>query len=161
MVVIKALGAISKIVGDKPTVAEEKNGTIQVVDEGRVMCFTIGPGSLQAMVKGLAGQVKKGRIVRGTPEPDVEQCFDVDLLKKALSVFPAKTTVRIGVTPYAEGDVGLLHIRGSTLPSFNGEVLNVFLCKAIEEPEADGSRPSDRLVLTTEDMMDDMIIEER
>ena len=146
--VIKALGAISKIVGDKPRVGEGRNGVIQVMDKKRVMCFTIGPGSLQAMVKGLAGQVEKGHIIQGAPEPDVELCFDVDLLRKALSAFPAKTTVRIGVDPYTEGGVGLLYIRGSTLPNFNGEALNVFLCGVSEEPEADGSRPSDRVVLT-------------
>ena len=140
--VIKALGAISKIVGDKPRVGEGRNGVIQVMDKKRVMCFTIGPGSLQAMVKGLAGQVEKGHIIQGAPEPDVELCFDVDLLRKALSAFPAKTTVRIGVVPH------LLYIRGSTLPSFDGDVLNVILCGVTEEPEADGSRPSDRLVLT-------------
>lgn len=146
--VIKALGAISKIVGDKPTVKEERNGTIQVMDKKGVMCFTIGPGSLQAMVKGLAGQVEKGHIIRGSLNPDVELCFDVGLLRKALSAFPAKTTVRIGVDPYAEGALGLLYIRGNTLPNSNGEALNVFICNVIEEHEADGSRPSDRLVLT-------------
>jgi len=139
--VIKALGAISKIVGDKPTVTEERNGTIQVLDKKSVMCFTIGPGSLQAMVKGLAGQVEEGHIIRKIPEPDAELCFDVDLVRKALSAFPAKTTVRIGVDPF-------LYIRGSTLPDFNGEVLNVFLSRVIEEPEEDGSRTSDRVVLT-------------
>ena len=148
--VIKALGAISKIVGDKPTVKEGGNGTIQVMDKKSVMCFTIGPGSLQAMVKGLAGQVEKGHIIRGALNPDVELCFDVDLLKKALSAFPAKTTVRMGVDPYAEGTLGLLHIRGSTRPNFDGEALNVVLCRVIEELEADGSRPSDRVVLTEE-----------
>ena len=109
----------------------------------------------------MAGKVEKGLIIWRTPEPEVAMCFDADLLKKALSVFPAKTTVRIGVTPYAEADNGLLYIRGSTLPNFNGEALNVILCRVTEEPEADGSLPSDRLVLTTEDMMDDLIIEER
>lgn len=141
MAVIKALGAISKIVGDKPTVTEERNGTIQVLDKKRVMCFTIGPGSLQAMVKGLAGQIKEGHIIREDPHPDTELCFDVDLLRKTLSVFPAKTTVRIGVAPF-------LYIRGSTMPDFDGEVLNAFLARVVEEPEADGSRPSNRLVLT-------------
>ena len=145
MAVIKALGAISKIVGDKPSVKEERNGTIQVADKKGLMCFTIGPGSLQAMVKGLAGQVEEGHIIQGAPEPDVELCFDVDLLRKALSAFPTKTTVRIGVVPH------LLYIRGSTLPTFDGEALNVILCGIIEEPEADGSRPSDRVVLTNEE----------
>jgi len=148
--VIKALGAISKIVGDKPTVKEGGNGTIQVLDMKSVMCFTIGPGSLQTLVKGLAGQVEKGHIIRGTPEPDVELCFDVDLLRKALSAFPAKTTARLGVAPLAGGSCGLLYIRGSILPQFNGEALNVILSGVIEEPEADGSLPSDRVVLTRE-----------
>ena len=146
--IIKALGAISKIVGDKPTVKEERDGSIQVVDKASVMCFTIGPGSLQAMVKGLAGQVEKGRIIRGTPEPDEEVCFDANLLRKALSAYPAKTTVRIGIAAPAGGGHGLLYIRGSTLPNFDGEALNVILSPVIEEPEADGSRPSDRVVLT-------------
>ena len=146
--VIKALGAISKIVGDKPTVKEERDGTIQVVDKASVMCFTIGPGSLQTMVKGLAGQVEKGRIIRGTPEPDEEVCFDANLLRKALSAFPAKTTVRIGIAAPAGGGHGLLYIRGSTQPNFDGEALNVILSPVIEEPEADGARPSDRVVLT-------------
>ena len=154
--VIKMLGAISKIVGDKPTVKAGRNGALQVLDKGRTMCFTIGPGSVQAMVKGLAGQVEKGRIIRGTPEPDEEVCFDVDLLKKALSAFPAKTTVRIGCVPHGGEDQGLLHIRGSTQPNFNGEALNVVLCCVVEEPEADGSRPSDRVVLTK----DALVIEE-
>ena len=148
--IIKALGAISKIVGDKPTVKEGGKGTIQVMDKKSVMCFTIGPGSLQAMVKGLAGQVEEGHIIRRTPNPDVEICFDADLLRKALSAFPAKTTVRIGIATDAEGTPGLLHIRGSTRPNFDGEALNVVLCRVIEELEADGSRPSDRVVLTEE-----------
>ena len=148
--VIKALGAISKIVGDKPTVKEGRNGTIQVMDKKSVMCFTIGPGTLQALVKGLAGQVEKGHITLESLNQDAEMCFDVDLLKKALSAFPAKTTVRMGFNADAERTIGLLHIRGSTLPNFNGEVLNVVVCRVIEELEADGSRPSDKLVLTEE-----------
>ena len=143
--VIKTLGAISKIVGDKPTVTETRNGTVQVVDKETVMCFTIGPGSLQAMLKGLAGQGER-RIIQ-LPEPDAEMCFDANLLKKALSVFPAKTTVRVGLTPTG-GDHGLLYIRGSTRPHFDGEALNVVLTGVVEEPEADGSRPSDKVVLT-------------
>ena len=146
--VIKALGAISKIVGDKPAVAEAGDGTIQVVDKDNVMCFTIGPGSLQALMNGLAGRIKLGRFIRGTPEPDVEMCFNVDLLRKALSALPAKTTVRIGVAPLAMGTSGLLYIRGSTQPEFGGETINVVLSGVIEEPELDGSRPSDKLVLT-------------
>ena len=150
--VIKALGAISKVVGDKPAVAEAGDGTIQVVDKDKVMCFTIGPGSLQALMKGLAGKIEQGRFIRGTPEPDVEMCFDVDLLRKALTAFPAKTTVRIGVAPLAIGTCGLLYIRGSTQPQFGGETLNVVFSGVIEEPEADGSRPSDKLVLTTDEV---------
>lgn len=151
MTVIKALGAISKIVGDKPAVKEGGNGTIQVMDKKSVMGITIGPGTLQALVKGLAGQVEKGRIILGSPNLDAEMCFDVDLLRKALSAFPPKTTVRMGVDPYTEGGLGLLHIRGSTLPRFNGEVINVILCGLIEDHEADGSRPSDKVILTTEE----------
>ena len=146
--VIKALGAISRIVGDKPRVGEGRNGTVQVLDKKNVMCFTIGPGSLQAMVKGLVGQVEEGHIIRGIPEPDVEICFDADLLRKALSAFPAKTTVRMGIALHAGGASGVLYIRGSTLPNFVGEAFNVILCGVIDEPEADGSRPSDRVVLT-------------
>ena len=153
--VIKTLGAISKIVGDKPTVKAGRNGVLQVLNKGYTMCFTIGPGSLQAMVKGLAGQVEKGRIIRGTPEPAEEVCFDANLLRKALSAFPAKTTVRIGIAAPAGGGHGLLYIRGSTQPNFNGEALNVILCCVVEEPEADGSRPSDRVVLTKRETLEE------
>ena len=145
---LKMLGAISKIVGDKPRVTEVRDGTVQVVDKDKVMCFTIGPGSLQALMKSLAGEIVGGRILRGVPEPDVELCFDVNLLKKALSVLPAKTTVRIGLAPHQGGTYGLLYIRGSSLPSFDGEAINIILSGVVEELEADGSRPSDRTVLT-------------
>ena len=141
--------------GDKPTVMEGRNGALQVLDKGRTMCFAIGPGSLQAMLKGLAGQVEEGRLLQWIPEPDVEMCFDVDLLKKAFSAFPAKTTVRIGCVPHGGEDQGLLHIRGSTQPNFNGEALNVILCCVVEEPEADGSRPSDRVVLTKRETLEE------